>query len=492
METSSRKIIPVPDFNYFVFGATGDLARRKLMPALYHRFADGQIPPSAKIIGCARSEFDDDGYREVVAQSIEQHVLLKFHNPKVLKEFLAMVRYQRVDLNDQKSWEALSESEPMKEKDRITVFYLAVAPSLFMPIINGLKANNLNTHSRLVVEKPLGRNQPEARELNAVLLSAYDEGRIYRIDHYLGKETVQNLMALRFANALFEPLWNSKYIGHVQITASESIGMGGREEYYDRCGAMRDMVQNHLLQLLCLTAMEPPASYEADRIRDEKLKVLRSLKPIVGHKAISQTCRGQYRGNHESPSYRDEAKNPHSMTESYVAIRSEIDNWRWSGTPFYLRTGKRLRTAMAEICIVFRSAPHCIFGELDTPIHPNALAIRLQPDERIDFEIMTKQPGPGGMRLRRSVLDTSSEGLTDKSARMPDAYERLLMDVVRGNQTLFMRGDEVEEAWAWVDPIIDAWETSGVEPESYDIASEGPIGAFNLIAQSGHRWRSIQ
>ncbi len=488
----THKIIPVEPFDYYVFGGTGDLAQRKLLPALYHRFADGQIPESSRIIACARSDYNDESFRQLIDQALSEQLIHDKREQNKVQEFLQLLRYQKIDIEDQNDWKAFAKFVRKSADKRIHVYYLSVGPSLFGPIITGLKSQGLHKSARLVVEKPLGFDYQSARQLNALLADAFDERSIYRIDHYLGKETVQNLMALRFANALFEPLWNSRHVDHVQITASETLGLQGRGEYYDRSGAMRDMVQNHLLQLLCLSAMEPPHAYDADSVRDEKLKVLRSLKPLTGAGALNNTVRGQYHGDTVASSYLGDVGKAQSATESYVAIRAEINNWRWSGTPFYLRTGKRLRANMTEISFVFRETPHSIFGELDTPIKPNALVIRLQPDEGIDLEIMTKDPGPGGLRLRQSSLDTSIE--TDKRSafRMPDAYERLLLDVVRGNQTLFMRGDEVEAAWQWVDPIIEAWQLSGEQPESYDNASQGPAGAMELMARNNRRWRKIQ
>ena len=488
----THQFIPVPDFDYFVFGGTGDLAQRKLLPALYHRFVDGQIPETSRIIGCSRTDILTPGYRELVSEALKNSIEAEHLDDTLLAGFLSLIHYLRIDVKDDASWEQLAQEKERDDPQRVTVYYLSVAPSLFSVIIDGLKRHKLNKDARLVVEKPLGFDLTGARSLNKLLLDAFDENCIYRIDHYLGKETVQNLMALRFANSLFEPLWNARYIDHVQITVAETIGMAGREGYYDNSGAMRDMVQNHLLQLLCLSAMEPPFSYHADSIRDEKLKVLRSLQPLEGASVRENTIRGQYLSNNDNPSYRQEAKNPNSVTESYVAIKAMINNWRWSGTPFYLRTGKRLRANMAEISFAFRHAPHSIFGGLDTPIKPNAMVIRLQPDEGIDLEIMTKEPGPGGMRLRQSSLDTTFDRKAKTSFRMPGAYERLLLDVVRGDQTLFMRGDEVEAAWQWVDPIIEGWKAWGEQPEGYDIGSQGPAGAFELIAPGGHRWRTIE
>ncbi|MGH1543559.1 MAG: glucose-6-phosphate dehydrogenase [Arenicella sp.] len=488
----THKIIPVEPFDYFVFGGTGDLARRKLLPALYHRFADGQIPETSRIIACARSDYSDDSFRQLIAQVLAEKVSTGDEEQVMIDRFLALLSYQKIDIADNDDWKAFAKTVRATNDSRIRVYYLSVGPSLFDNIIDGLKSHKLNDKARLVVEKPLGFDHDSACKLNALLADAFDEHSVYRIDHYLGKETVQNLMALRFANALFEPLWNSRHVDHVQITAAETLGLQGRGEYYDRSGAMRDMVQNHLLQLLCLSAMEPPHTYDADSVRDEKLKVLRSLKPLRGADVLANTVRGQYISDDNASSYLQDVGKQQSMTESYVAIRAEINNWRWSGTPFYLRTGKRLRANMTEITFVFRDTPHSIFGELDTPIKPNAMVIRLQPDEGIDLEIMTKDPGPGGLRLRQSSLDTAISAGEQDTFRMPDAYERLLLDVVRGNQTLFMRGDEVEAAWQWVDPIIQAWQASGEQPEQYDNASQGPAGAMELMADNGHRWRKIQ
>lgn len=488
----THKIIPVESFDYFVFGATGDLAQRKLFPALYHRFADGQIPASARVIGCARTEHDTEAFKQHIANSIREHVSANALEETVLQQFLELISYYTLDIDVEQDWDALQQGVGEGSDDRIRVYYLSVGPSLFAPIIHGLKSRGMNENARLVVEKPLGFDLPTARELNTLLAEAFDEHHIYRIDHYLGKETVQNLMALRFANALFEPLWNSRYVDHVQITAAETIGLQGRGGYYDRSGAMRDMVQNHLLQLLCLSAMEPPSHYDADSVRDEKLKVLRSLKPLVGADVLAKTARGQYLGGKGVSSYGEDVGTDHSGTESYVALECEINNWRWSGTPFYLRTGKRLRANMAEITFFFRQTPHSIFGDIETPIKPNALVIRLQPDEGIDLEIMSKDPGPGGFRVRKTVLDTTRDTQEEAGFRMPDAYERLLLDVVRGNQTLFMRGDEVEAAWRWVDPIIQVWQGSGELPEVYDSGSEGPASAVALLARSGRRWRRIR
>jgi glucose-6-phosphate 1-dehydrogenase len=338
-----------------------------------------------------------------------------------------------------------------------------------------------------VVEKPFGRDLETAKALNASLAEHFNENQIYRIDHYLGKETVQNLMAVRFGNMLFEPLWNAQYVDHIQITVAETVGVGGRGEYYDKSGAMRDMVQNHLMQLLCLIAMEPPAKFDPSAVRDEKLKVIRALDPVEPH----QIVRGQYVTHDDSPSYRKAVNDPRSTTESFVALKVGISNWRWAGIPFYLRTGKMLSKRASEITVVFKQRNHSIFEE-DELEHRNILSIRLQPDEGITLGVTIKEPGPGGMRLIDVPLDMSfAEALGEDGGDPPDAYERLIMDVIRGNQTLFMRGDEVEAAWAWTDPIIDGWTQRGEVPKPYDAGSDGPGDAEQMLARDGRSWRPI-
>lgn len=489
----SSMVIPVESFDLVIFGGTGDLAMRKLLPALFHRDADGQIPAEARILGLARTDQDTDAFKQEAREALQKHVAAAELDAVAVERFIARLSYLHIDVTDSSGWGGLIDYLK-QQPQHIRVYYLAVGPSLFGVIAQGLSKAGLATDkARLVVEKPLGHDLDSAIALNREISSVFNESSVYRIDHYLGKETVQNLMALRFANALFEPLWNANRIDHVQITAAESLGVGSRGSYYDTAGAIRDMVQNHLVQLLCLLAMEPPYKFDADALRDEKLKVLRSLRPLTGRNVLANTVRGQYLGHgSSSPSYLEEVGNPHSKTECYVAIKAEIDNWRWSGVPFYLRTGKKLRAQMTEIAVVFKEPAHSVFGDLETPTMPNVLIIRLQPDEGLQLNIMTKDPGPGGFRLRDIPLDmTFAEG-RDSNWRMPDAYERLLMDVVRGNQTLFMRGDEVEAAWRWIDPIIAAWEASGLKPEGYDPGSRGPIASVEMMARDGRRWREIE
>ncbi len=478
------RVIPVEKFDLVIFGATGDLARRKILPGLYRRWKEGQIPEGAAIIGAARSEMSRAEFQAQVTSALEEFLPKDELQPDVLAGFMDMLGYVAIDARGEGGWQALGEH--MRE-GVVRAFYFSVAPSLFGDLAQRLHQRGIaDRDSRIVVEKPFGKDLQTARALNQVLAEYFHEDQIYRIDHYLGKETVQNLMAVRFANILFEPLWNAQFVDHVQITVAETVGVDGRGEYYDNSGAMRDMVQNHLMQLLCLIAMEPPHCFEPDAMRDEKLKVIRALDPL----RPGDYVRGQYRGN-GGADYLTEAGNPESRTESFIAMKLHVSNWRWKGTPFYLRTGKRLKSRVSEIAITFKEPPHSIFGESNL-WRENVLVIRLQPDEGMDLRVMIKEPGPGGMRLKDVALDMSFAEALGNDLYVPDAYERLIMDVIRGNQTLFMRGDEVEAAWAWVDPIIEGWETRGDRPEPYDPGSTGPEGALMLMHKDGRRWREIR
>ncbi|MBY6069379.1 glucose-6-phosphate dehydrogenase [Leisingera aquaemixtae] len=478
------RVIPVDPFDLVLFGATGDLARRKILPGLFHRFAVGQMPEGARIIGTARSAMNRAEFIEAVHASLLEFAPQAAKRSALLEKFLASLEYVRVDAGGEDGWDTLAQAI---RPDVVQAFYLSVSPALFGPIAANLKSRGIaSANSRVVVEKPFGHDLASARDLNADLRRNFDEHQIYRIDHYLGKETVQNLMALRFANALWEPLWNSTHVDHVQITVAESLGVEGRGEYYDRSGAMRDMVQNHLMQLLCLTAMEPPSRFTSDAVRDEKVKVIEALEPV----APSDIVRGQYRAQGSAGSYRDHAGNPHSSTESFIAMKVNIGNWRWAGTPFYLRTGKKLRARCSEIAVVFRDPPHMIFPDM-VGRRSNAMIIRLQPDEGITLRNTIKEPGPGGFRLAEVSLDMTFAEALGERAEHQDAYERLIMDVIRGDQTLFMRGDEVEAAWAWADPIIAAWEDAGPTPSPYDPGGSGPEDALMLLHREGRRWREI-
>jgi glucose-6-phosphate 1-dehydrogenase len=480
------RVIPVDVFDLVIFGGTGDLARRKILPGLYRRFLAGQMPPDSRIIGAARGELSDSDYRQQVREAIAEFVPANRQDKTAIDGFLDRLHYVAIDATGTGGWARLKD---MMRENVVRAFYFSVAPSLFGDIAQRLSAHGIaDAWSRIVVEKPFGRDLASARALNAVLAKHFTEAQIYRIDHYLGKETVQNLMAVRFANILFEPLWKAEYIDHVQITVAETVSVAGRGAYYDKSGAMRDMVQNHLMQLLCLIAMEPPYHFDPDAVRDEKLKVIRALKPVPPEDIV----RGQYGAGKGEKAYVDHAENPNSKTESYIALKVHVSNWRWQGVPFYLRTGKRLRARASEIAIIFKQPPHAIFDDAKN-WHENVLVIRLQPDEGMNLMVMIKEPGPGGMRLMQVPLDMSfADALAEVAEDVPDAYERLIMDVIRGNQTLFMRGDEVEAAWAWTDPIIEGWEARGDKPQTYDPGSSGPEDALMLMHRDGRRWREIR
>jgi glucose-6-phosphate 1-dehydrogenase len=487
----SSRIIPVQPFDYVVFGATGDLTKRKLIPALYHRFKDGQFDEQSRIIGVSRSKLTDADFQKTVRDSIEAFVEKPYQDKKTIDRFVSVCSYVANDVTDEAHWGDL-DGNLRKDPAIIRAFYLAIAPDLFGPTCEYIKKKGYyRRDARVVIEKPLGHDLASSIAINDEVSRIFKEDQVYRIDHYLGKETVQNLLALRFANILFEPIWNSAHIEHVQITVAESVGAGTRG-YYDESGALRDMVQNHIIQLLCLVAMEPPASDDANALRDEKLKVLRSLKAIAGADVGRCTVRGQYRAGSVDGSavagYQDElpAEKQGSRTETFVAIKAEIENWRWAGVPFYIRTGKRLPSRASEIVIQFRNIPHSIFDHAEGAPKPNRLVIRIQPDEGVKLFLMIKDPGPGGMRLREVPLNLSfAETFAE---RTPEAYERLLLDVVRGSQTLFMRRDELEAAWMWVDPIREGWDAATDSPQTYMAGTWGPTSAIALIERDGRTW----
>ncbi len=484
----TAQIIPVPVFDLVVFGATGDLSYRKLMPALYWRESDQQMSEGSRIVGVARSPLTTADYLAQVEEACRRHVGDSF-DPAVFARLAQRITYVALDVASHEHWADLAQVLAGAD-DRPRLFYLATSPDLFGPISAGAGAAGIVTpQSRVVLEKPIGRDLASAIRINDEVGRVFEESQVYRIDHYLGKESVQNLLALRFANSLFEAVWSRDHIDHVQITVAETVGVEERAAYYDKSGALRDMVQNHMLQLLCLVAMEPPISMAADSVRDEKLKVLHSLRPMLDGEAVQRTVRGQYRagagGGTAVPGYAEELGAP-SRTETFVALKAEVENWRWAGVPFYLRTGKRLPTRVSEIVIQFHTVPHSIFPRTAGSIDPNRLIIRLQPDDGIQLELMAKDPGPGGMRLRNAPLDIRFADAF--KVRYPDAYERLLMDVVRGNATLFMRRDEVEAAWRWVEPIIEAWGASDESPRPYLAGSWGPTAAIALIERDGRTW----
>lgn len=482
---------PVEPFDIVVFGGTGDLALRKLLPGLYHRDLDGQLEPQVRIFGAARGNLDRGSYQAMVRDALRQFVREADLERAKVDAFIERLHFVRVDAAGEDGWEELRAALEEGTPNEIRVFYLAVGPGLFGTICKKIAEHGLRTAgTRVVIEKPLGTDFASAQAINDAVGEHFEEHQIFRIDHYLGKESVQNLVVLRFANRLFEPIWNATAIDHVQITVAEELGAGERAGYYDQSGATRDMVQNHILQMLCLVAMEPPASLDADALRDEKLKVLRSLRPIVGGDVRSKTVRGQYRAGaidgKPVPGYLEELNGHASTTETFVVVKAEVENWRWNGVPFYLRTGKRLPSRHSEIVIQFKAVPHSIFGEASGGLTANRLVLRLQPDESVKLFMTIKDPGPGGLRLRDVPLNLSFAETFH--IRYPDAYERLLMDVVRGNASLFMRKDEVAAAWRWIDPIRQGWEEFNMTPKLYAAGSWGPTDATALIARDGRNW----
>jgi glucose-6-phosphate 1-dehydrogenase len=474
-----------------LFGATGDLARRMLLPSLYGLDADGLLPDDLRIIGTARTELDDDGYRERADAALREHLPDGFYQDGVANRFLARLHYVPLDITDPAGFERLSAT--IGDPCHGLGIFLSTAPSLFKPTIDGLAAAGLACPTvRLALEKPLGKDLESSREINDAVASAFPEDRTFRIDHYLGKETVQNLLALRFANSMFEPLWNNAHIDHVQITVAETIGLEGRGDYYDQSGALRDMVQNHMLQLLSLVAMEPPTDFNATAVRDEKVKVLRALRPITAADVEANTVIGQYTlgaiGGEPVPGYAEEIGHK-SDTESFVAIKAHVDNWRWKGVPFYLRTGKRMPERGSEIYIQFRDVPYSIFASRGATTKPNKLVIGLQPEETISLYLMSKTPGLDrqGVRLREIPLDIGLANAFSEYRRRI-AYERLLLDLIEGDPTLFVRRDEVEAQWTWVDRIRAAWAEKGMTPRPYPAGTWGPTAAIALAERDGISW----
>ncbi len=468
-----------------LFGATGDLAQRMLLPSLCALHVDGLVTPDLQIIGTARSAHDDGSYRRFAGEALDK--FLPENRKAAIPAFLERLSYQAIDASQPAQFGALCEKVGGIAGG--LAIFLSTAPSLFEPTISGLELASLaGEKTRIGLEKPLGTDLASSKHINDAVARVFPEDRIFRIDHYLGKETVQNLLALRFANILFEPLWNASRIDHVQITVSETVGLEGRVGFYDGAGALRDMVQNHMLQLLALVAMEPPSSFDATAVRDEKVKVLRCLRMLGAADSVT----GQYKAGAINgaavPGYDDELGKD-SATETFVALRAHVDNWRWKGVPFYLRTGKRLPERKTEIVIQFKPVPHSIFAGKGAQSQPNKLIIGIQPQENIGLTVMAKVPGldRGGIRLREVPLDIS----------MPDAfagtvkriaYERLLLDLIEGDQTLFVRRDEVEAQWDWVDAIRATWATSGVAPRGYTAGSWGPSAAIALAERDGVTW----
>jgi len=499
--TEGLERLPVHPTALVIFGATGDLARRKLLPALYNLAHEGALPERFGLVGNARSEMTDEEFRAMALESVREFSR-RPPDEKVLEKLFSDVRYVTGSFDDDAVYSALGqELDDLDGEAGLSLnrcFYLSTAPTFFPIIVDALGRNDLADRAegavRVIIEKPFGRSLEEARELNGRVLSVFDEEQVFRIDHYLGKETVQNVMALRFANNMFEPLWNRNYIDHVQITASEDLGIGSRAGYYDSAGALRDLVQNHMLQLLSLLCMEPPVAFEADPVRDEKVKVLRAISAPTPVEIPEMAVRGQYApgivAGDAAPGYLDEEGVPeHSTTETYAALRLEVHNWRWAGVPMYLRTGKRLARKVTEIAVTLKPVPHVAFQgpEMSTGVRPNVLVLTVQPNEGVSLSIGAKIPG-----TRMAIRTVNMEFLygTAFLSESPEAYERLIIDAMRGDATLFTRNDEVEAQWRIIDPIVHAWETSPASLPQYPAGSQGPEEAEKLLV-GGARWRMI-
>ncbi len=475
-------------FDLVLFGGTGDLTWRKLMPALFQAWRHGKLPEGGRILAVARDERSDDEYRGFIRERFVEVESAKRPSDEEFARFAALLHYRRMDLAQPEHYAGLKGWLDARGADT-TVFFLATSPHLFTQICAQLGAAGLNgPRVRVVLEKPLGHDLASAQEINRVVRASFTEAQAMRIDHYLGKPAVQNLAALRFGNALFEPLWRRESIANIQITIAEALGAGTRGDFYDRTGALRDMVQNHALQLLTIIAMEPPANGDADAIRDEKLKVLKSLKPFTPESVVRDVVRGQYRaGNVEGQAasgYLDEAKVPAgSATETFVALRTEVQNWRWAGVPFYLRTGKRLAARDAQIVVNFRPVPHAIFAG---SARANKLVIKLQPEDGLELHLLAAKGSGNNEVLAPVKLDLDFDKAF-ATARV-GAYERLLLDAVAGRLNLFVRSDEQEEAWRWVEPVLAAWRSDSTGPRPYAAGSWGPPAASALIARDGFAW----
>jgi glucose-6-phosphate 1-dehydrogenase len=488
--------LPVHPTTLVIFGATGDLAHRKLLPAIYNLAHEGALPERFNLIAVSRSEMSDDDYRKVAREAIEQYSRRK-PDPQVLDKLLEQVRYVAGTFDTDSVFDRIEEELGKFDEDAGIVFnrifYLSTAPAFFGLIVQKLGDHGLDTHPesevRVVIEKPFGTREAEAQELNREVLAVLDESQVYRIDHYLGKETVQNVLAFRFANGMFEPIWNRNFIDYVQITAAEDLGIGRRAGYYDSAGALRDLVQNHMLQLLTLLCMEPPVTFDADEVRDEKVKVLHAVEPPPpDHVVRARYTAGMAEGK-EVVAYLDEEGVPDdSDTETYVALRLEVDNWRWAGVPIYLRTGKRLARKVTEIAVTLKPVPHLAFqAHGSVGVQPNQIVLTVQPNEGVSISLGAKIPGT---RMRIRPVNMEFLYGTSFLSQSPEAYERLIMDAMRGDATLFTRNDEVEAQWRIIDPILESWEKGDGPLFEYPAGSPGPEEAEQIL-MPGDRWRGV-
>ena len=481
-------VIPEPDLvlpscDVVVFGDTGDLALHTLIPALYHRERERQLTADTRIIGVSRADVDDAAYRDLVTRALFDVIADDDLEVGALHRLQRRLHHLTLDVGSADDWHLLSGllKDHPGEEEPLRVYYLALEPGLVGTVCDWLDRTGLVTAtSRIVLEKPLGTDLTTSAAINETVGRVFEERQVFRMDHHLGKECVQNLLVTRFANTFLEPIWNSRWVDHVEITVAESDGVGDRLGYYDGVGALRDLVQDHLLQLLCLVAMEPPTQVTPENVRDERLKVLQALQPIAGDDVARDVVRGRYD---------DYPGSPERATETFVALRAEIRNWRWAGVPFYLRTGKQLARRESRIDVVFKEPPHSMFPQATGTTVPNRLTIRVQPDEGMQLHLTAKEPGPGVIRLRPASLDLSYT--TAFRERIPGPYERLLMDVIRGNPTFFLRRDEIEAAWRWVEPILDHWSAVGDQPRPYPAGSTGPDAADALLERDGRTWQEL-